>query len=120
MAAGDSHFFVNSNIGNNMGINIAHINLYIYIYVYIYIYIYTYIHIYIYSYIVSYIDSYMVSYINLYISMKIPQTACCRGSGGVGKRGLDPYGETALLPAPLFYCKHAIEMTPTFKTPGKV
>ena len=52
--------------------------------------------------------------------LKIPQTACCRGSGGVGKRGLDSFRETAELPGSSFYCKNAIEMTPTFKTPGKV
>ena len=40
----------------------------------------------------------------------IPQTACCRGSDGVGTRGLDPCRECAALPA----------STPTFKTPGKV
>ena len=53
-------------------------------------------------------------------SRMIPQTACCRGSGGVGKRGLDPFRETAELPGSSFYCKNRYTVTPTFKTPGKV
>ena len=48
------------------------------------------------------------------------QTACCRGSGGVAKRGLDLCRETAALPGSIFYRKNRYTVTPTFKTPGKV
>ena len=48
--------------------------------------------------------------LDICIYVYIPQTACCRGSDGVGTRGLDPCRECAALPA----------STPTFKTPGKV
>ena len=50
----------------------------------------------------------------------VPQTAYCRGSGVVAKRGLDPCSETAKLPGSSFYCKNQYTVTPTFKTPGKV
>ena len=34
------------------------------------------------------------------------QTACCRGSGGVGKKGLERCRETSALPVRTFYCKN--------------
>ena len=51
---------------------------------------------------------------------QVLQTACCRGSGGVAKTGLDLYWEGAKLPAPLFCCKNRYTVTPTLKTQGKV